>query len=136
MVMVKAFGYGSGSYEIASVLEYNKVDYLAVAYADEGIELRNAGISLPVMVMNTDVSTFDSFINYNLEPEIFSFSLLNDFTDFLRKSEIENYPVHLKIDTGMHRLGFMENEIDSLAKQLSGNQFHKNKKCFLAFCSK
>ena len=66
MVMVKAFGYGSGSYEIASVLEYNRVDYLAVAYADEGIELRNAGISLPIMVMNTDNSGFDSLVNYNL----------------------------------------------------------------------
>ncbi len=130
MAMVKAFGYGSGSYEIASVLEYNKVDYLAVAYADEGIELRNAGITLPIMVMNTDSSTFDSVVNYNLEPEIFSFNLLNDFTGFLRKSEIENYPVHLKIDTGMHRLGFMENEISSLCKKISFNKFIKIKSVF------
>lgn len=135
MVMVKAFGYGSGSYEIASVLEYNKVDYLAVAYADEGIELRNAGITLPIMVMNTDVSTFDSLVNYNLEPEIFSFGLLKDFTEFLKKSEIENYPVHLKIDTGMHRLGFLEDEMDDLLNHLPGNHWIKVKTVFSHFAA-
>ena len=130
MAMVKAFSYGSGSYEIASVLEFNKVDYLAVAYADEGVELRKAGITLPVMVMNIDNSSFDSIVNYNLEPEIFSFALLNDFTAYLKKSEMENYPVHLKIDTGMHRLGFMENEINSLCKKISVNHFIKVKSVF------
>ncbi len=135
MAMVKAFGYGSGSYEIASVLEYNKVDYLAVAYADEAIELRNAGISLPIMVMNTDVTTFDSLVTFNLQPEIFSFALLKDFTDFLKKSRIENYPVHLKIDTGMHRLGFMENEINELVKQLSGNHYIRIKSVFSHFAA-
>jgi alanine racemase len=130
MAMVKAFGYGSGSYEIASVLEFNKVDYLAVAYADEGIELRKAGITLPIMVMNIDNSTFDSIINFNLEPELFSFALLDDFTDYLKKSELENYPVHVKIDTGMHRLGFMENEINSLCKKISANHFIKVKSVF------
>jgi alanine racemase len=135
MVMVKAFGYGSGSSEIASVLEYNKVDYLAVAYADEGIELRNAGITLPIMVMNTDSGTFDSLLNYNLEPEIFSFGLLKDFSDFLKKSEIENYPVHLKIDTGMHRLGFLEDEMEELLKNLSGNPFIKIKTVFSHFAA-
>ena len=130
MAMVKAFSYGSGSYEIASVLQFNKVDYLAVAYADEGVELRKAGITLPVMVMNIDNSTFDSILNYNLEPEIFSFALLNDFTAFLKKSEINDYPVHIKIDTGMHRLGFMENEIDLLCKKISENHFIKVKSVF------
>ena len=130
MAMVKAFSYGSGSYEIASVLEYNKVDYLAVAYADEGVELRKAGITLPIMVMNTDSSTFDAMVNNNLEPEIFSFSLLKDFSDYLKKSEIQNYPVHIKIDTGMHRLGFMEEEIDSLCEKLKGNQFIKVQSVF------
>jgi alanine racemase len=130
MAMVKAFGYGSGSYEIASVLEFNKVDYLAVAYADEGIELRKAGITLPIMVMNTDRTVFDSIVNYNLEPELFSFSLLNDFTEYLKRTEIENYPVHLKIDTGMHRLGFMEGEINLLCKKISGNHFIKIKSVF------
>lgn len=130
MAMVKAFGYGSGSYEIASVLEFNKVDYLAVAYADEGIELRKAGISLPIMVMNIDNSTFDSIVNYNLEPEIFSFQLLHDFTSFLKKSEVQNYPVHLKIDTGMHRLGFMQNEISSLCEKITSTLFIKVKSVF------
>ena len=130
MAMVKAFSYGSGSYEIASVLEFNKVDYLAVAYADEGVELRKAGITLPIMVMNIDNSSFDSILNYNLEPEIFSFALLNDFTAFLKKSEVEDYPVHLKIDTGMHRLGFMENEMDFLCKKILGNHFIKVKSVF------
>ncbi|HSV09392.1 MAG TPA: bifunctional UDP-N-acetylmuramoyl-tripeptide:D-alanyl-D-alanine ligase/alanine racemase [Hanamia sp.] len=130
MAMVKAFSYGSGSYEIASVLEFNKVDYLAVAYADEGIELRKAGITLPIMVMNIDNSTFDSIVNYNLEPEIFSFELLRDFIAYLKKSEIENYPVHLKIDTGMHRLGFMQNEINLLCKEIAGNDLIKVKSVF------
>ena len=130
MAMVKAFSYGSGSYEIASVLEYNKADYLAVAYADEGVELRKAGITLPIMVMNTDSSTFDAIVNNNLEPEIFSFLLLKDFSDYLKKSEIQNYPVHIKIDTGMHRLGFMEEEIDSLCEKLKGNQFIKVQSVF------
>ncbi len=130
MAMVKAFSYGSGSYEIASVLEYNKVDYLAVAYVDEGIELRKAGITLPIMVMNIDSSAFDAIINYNLEPEIFSFGLLDDFTSYLKKSETEDYPVHLKIDTGMHRLGFMENEISLLCKKIADNDFIKVKSVF------
>lgn len=130
MAMVKAFSYGSGSYEIASLLEYNKADYLAVAYPDEGIELRKAGITLPIMVLNIDNSTFDSIINNNLEPEIFSFTLLHEFSDYLKKLEIRDYPVHLKIDTGMHRLGFMEEEINSLCDNLKGNQFIKIKSVF------
>ena len=135
MAMVKAFGYGSGSYEIASVLEFNKVDYLAVAYADEGIELRKTGITLPIMVMNIDSSAFDSVVNYDLEPEIFSFDLLDDFTAYLNKSGIENYAVHLKIDTGMHRLGFMETEINSLCKKISANHFIKVKSVFSHFAA-
>ncbi len=130
MAMVKAFSYGSGSYEIASVLEFNKVDYLAVAYSDEGVELRKAGITVPIMVMNIDHSTFDLITNYNLEPEIFSFSLLHDFTEYLKKSETQNYPVHLKIDTGMHRLGFIKDEIASLCKKISHNPFIKVKSVF------
>ncbi|MEO8720097.1 MAG: bifunctional UDP-N-acetylmuramoyl-tripeptide:D-alanyl-D-alanine ligase/alanine racemase [Ginsengibacter sp.] len=135
MAMVKAFSYGSGSYEIASVLEFNKVSYLAVAYADEGIELRRTGITLPIMVMNTDKTVFDSLVNNNLEPELFSFSLLNDFTEFLKRSEIENYPVHLEIDTGMHRLGFMEDEISLLCKKIKENHFVKIKSVFSHFAA-
>lgn len=130
MAMIKAFGYGSGSYEIASVLEFNKADYLAVAYTDEGIELRKAGITLPIMVLNIDKSVFYSLVNYTLEPEIFSLELLNDFTGYLKKMEIENYPVHLKIDTGMHRLGFMDDEMDALCRKIKGNHFIKVKSVF------
>ena len=121
MAMVKAFSYGSGSFEIASVLEYNKVDYLAVAYADEGVELRKAGITLPVMVMNAEPSTFESIVNNNLEPEIFSFNILNEFGNFLKSSGINYYPVHIKIDTGMHRLGFTSDDIDALIDLLKAN---------------
>ncbi|MEO6683703.1 MAG: bifunctional UDP-N-acetylmuramoyl-tripeptide:D-alanyl-D-alanine ligase/alanine racemase [Ginsengibacter sp.] len=123
MAMVKAFSYGTGSHEIASVLEYNKVDYLAVAYADEGVELRKAGISLPIMVMNIDETTFEAIVNHNLEPEIFSFRILHAFEHYLQVNDIEKYPVHLKIDTGMHRLGFLEHEIDELSSLLNLNKF-------------
>ena len=125
MAMVKAFSYGSGSFEIASVLEYNKVDYLAVAYADEGVELRKAGITLPVMVMNAESPTFESLINNNLEPEIFSFNILNEFGNFLKSSGINYYPVHIKIDTGMHRLGFTIDDMDALSGMLKGNSLIK-----------
>ncbi len=118
MAMVKAFGYGSGGHEVASVLEYNKVDYLAVAYADEGVALRKAGITLPIMVMNAEPSAFDLLTENNLEPEIFSFNILNEFSVFLKSSAISNYPVHIKIDTGMHRLGFTNNDIIDLCKKL------------------
>jgi Alr-MurF fusion protein len=130
MAMVKAFSYGSGSHEIASILEYNKVDYLAVAYADEGVELRKAGISLPVMVMNIDSTTFEAIVNYNLEPEIFSFSLLEDILDFLKSSKKMALPVHIKIDTGMHRLGFVQENMNELCKILSGNDLIKIKSVF------
>jgi alanine racemase len=130
MAMVKAFSYGSGSYQIASVLEFHKVDYLAVAYADEGVELRKAGITLPIMVMNAERSTFESLVNYNLEPEIFSFSILNEFEDFLGSSGINFYPVHIKIDTGMHRLGFTRGDMNALSQVLEGNQLVKVESVF------
>ena len=122
MAMVKAFSYGSGGAEIASVLEYNKVDYLAVAYADEGVELRKAGITTPVMVMNAETDTFELLINNNLEPEIFSFNILNAFENYLKKNAINNYPVHIKVDTGMHRLGFTPEDIDGLCMMLQRNR--------------
>lgn len=130
MVMVKAFSYGSGSFEIASVLAYQKIDYLAVAYTDEGVTLRQAGVTLPIMVMNVDESVFDTLINHNLEPEIFSFDLLNAFEKYLRKNDLDNYPLHLKIDTGMHRLGFMENEIPELIEKLHNNKLLRVKSVF------
>ncbi len=119
MAMVKAFSYGSGSYEIANLLQFMKADYLAVAFTDEGVALRKAGISLPIMVMNPEPVTFDALIDYNLEPELFSFSILNAFESYLEKEGISSYPVHIKIDTGMHRLGFMPTELEELIRNLT-----------------
>ncbi|MDE3213264.1 MAG: bifunctional UDP-N-acetylmuramoyl-tripeptide:D-alanyl-D-alanine ligase/alanine racemase [Bacteroidota bacterium] len=118
MAMVKAFSYGSGGYEVASVLQYHQVDYLAVAYADEGVELRKAGIRVPVMVMNSDPESFGNLVEYHLEPEIYSNAILNEFLQYLRDAGISQYPVHLKIDTGMHRLGFEPAEMGTLGDRL------------------
>ncbi len=119
MAMVKAFGYGSGSAEVASVLQFNHVDYLAVAYADEGVELRKAGIHLPIMVMNPEEVTFDILIQYSLEPELYSFSILNSFFNYIVAQGLPVYPVHIKIDTGMHRLGFEMEDLNELILLLS-----------------
>jgi Alr-MurF fusion protein len=118
MAMVKAFSYGSGSFEIANLLQFHKVDYLAVAYADEGIELRRAGITLPVMVMNAEEATFDMLVQYHLEPELYSFGILAAFENYLQQSGISNYPVHIKLDTGMRRLGFEYEDIEPLCIKL------------------
>jgi alanine racemase len=92
------------------------VDHLAVAYADEGVDLRKAGINLPIMVMNPEESTFLSLVNFGLQPEIFSFGILDRFHAFLQKEGITEYPVHLKLDTGMHRLGFSKEEVERLVE--------------------
>ena len=118
MAMVKAFAYGAGPAEIAGLLEYHRAGYLAVAYTDEGIELRNAGVTLPIMVMNPDPSSASMMIKYNLEPEIYSMSSLESFADAATRNGISQYPVHIKIDTGMHRLGFMPWETDRLAEMI------------------
>jgi alanine racemase len=120
MAMVKAFSYGSGSFEIANVLQYNRVDYLAVAYADEGVELRKAGIKLPIMVMSPEVQSFDNIIKYNLEPELYSFKILKEFTEAI-SSTSEKIPVHIKLDTGMHRLGFEEDDVNELCVRLKNS---------------
>jgi alanine racemase len=121
MAMVKASGYGSGSAEIANVLQYHKADYLAVAYADEGVELRKANIRLPIMVMNIDEDAFEAVIQYNLEPEIYSKHIFKSFDSFIDKQGLQFYPVHIKLDTGMHRLGFGMNEIDELISLLKNS---------------
>jgi len=118
MAMVKAFSYGSGSFEIANLLQYHKVDYLAVAYADEGIALRKAGIKLPIMVMSPEPSAFDAMVKYQLEPEIYNASVLKSFVNFLPAHETD-FPIHLKMDTGMHRLGFEANDLPDLLALLS-----------------
>ncbi|MCU0432189.1 MAG: bifunctional UDP-N-acetylmuramoyl-tripeptide:D-alanyl-D-alanine ligase/alanine racemase [Bacteroidia bacterium] len=123
MAMVKAFSYGSGSFEIANVLQYHRVDYLAVAYADEGVELRRAGITLPVMVMNPEEQSYETMIRYQLEPEIFSFRILQLFDEVARRyrqrhPETPPVPVHIKLDTGMRRLGFEQSDINELVVRL------------------
>ncbi len=122
MAMVKAFSYGSGSFEVASLLQFHKVDYLGVAYADEGVELRKAGITMPVMVMNPDENTFNTLVDFDLEPEIFSFSMLQALEKYLLSSAVNYFPVHIKIDTGMHRLGFDESEVDLLVQRLQNSK--------------
>jgi Alr-MurF fusion protein len=118
MVMVKAFSYGAGSSEIARVLELEGVDYLGVAYADEGIVLRNAGVKIPIMVMNPEPGTFADLIKYNLEPEIYSLEELREFVEDLYVADKQDYPIHLKLETGMNRLGFLSNELPGLIQFL------------------
>jgi alanine racemase len=117
MLMVKAFAYGSGSYEVANLLQFHRVDYLAVAYTDEGVALRQNGITLPIMVMNPSPETFDKLLAFNLEPEIYSFRLLQSFVQHLPENQAAT--IHLKIDTGMRRLGFEESEMQELTQRLS-----------------
>ncbi|HPT22172.1 MAG TPA: bifunctional UDP-N-acetylmuramoyl-tripeptide:D-alanyl-D-alanine ligase/alanine racemase, partial [Bacteroidales bacterium] len=118
LAMVKAFAYGAGPAEIAALLEYQRVSYLAVACVDEGVDLRNAGVTLPVIVMNPGMSAAEVIIKYNLEPVIFSFESFENFTAVASKHGLINYPVHIKIDTGMHRLGFMPEEVEAIAKKI------------------
>ncbi len=130
MAMVKAFSYGSGSFEIANLLQFHKVDYLAVAYADEGVELRKAGIGLPIMVMNAEEVTFDVMMQYNLEPELFSFGIFDSFENYIKQSGIHNYPVHIKLDTGMRRLGFEESDLPVLCEKLRSTTLFKVQSVF------
>ena len=128
MAMVKAFSYGSGSFEVANTLQFHRVDYLAVAYVDEGVALRKAGITVPIMVMSPEEQGYDAMIQYQLEPEIFSFRGLKWLKEaiqrskFIRKNPNYKIPVHIKLDTGMHRLGFEEKEIEELKDKLLRSQ--------------
>jgi Alr-MurF fusion protein len=125
MAMVKAFSYGIGSFEIANALQYHLIDYLAVAYADEGIELRKAGITVPILVMNPDEESFDAIIQHNLEPEIYSLRILEILERSIKKNILpKNKPVkiHVKVDTGMHRLGFMEEDLPELIEKMKANR--------------
>ncbi|KYP16649.1 bifunctional UDP-N-acetylmuramoyl-tripeptide:D-alanyl-D-alanine ligase/alanine racemase [Flavihumibacter sp. CACIAM 22H1] len=118
MAMVKAFSYGSGSYEIANLLQFHGVDYLAVAYTDEGVALRKAGIHLPIMVMNVAPPGFETLVEHNLEPVLFSVRLFRAFDAFIRQEGIPQYPVHLEVETGMNRLGFSLSELPFLLEHL------------------
>ena len=116
--MVKASAYGAGSYEIAKTLQEHRVDYLAVAVADEGSELRKAGITANILIMNPEMTAFKTMFDYKLEPEVYSFHLLEALIREAEKEGIANFPIHVKIDTGMHRLGFAPEEMPLLIDRL------------------
>jgi Alr-MurF fusion protein len=133
MAMVKASAYGNGSDEVARLLEFHKVDYLAVAYTDEGIDLRNAGVKLPIMVMNPEEASFDALHRFDLEPEIYSLNLLKNYADFVENKDYEDpknafntegpvFKIHLKLDTGMHRLGLESIDIQQVIDLLKQNK--------------
>ncbi|RAR71754.1 bifunctional UDP-N-acetylmuramoyl-tripeptide:D-alanyl-D-alanine ligase/alanine racemase [Flavobacterium aciduliphilum] len=121
MVMVKAFSYGNGGFEVAKLLSHHKVDYLGVAFADEGISLKNAEIELPIMVLNPENTSFAALIQHQLEPEIYSLKGLTAFLKIAEQKKLKNFPIHIKLDTGMHRLGFEEEHIDELIAILKNN---------------
>lgn len=116
--MVKAFGYGAGSYELAKTLQEHRCDYLAVAVADEGEELRKEGISIPLIVMNPEFSSFNVLFENQLEPEVYSFRLLDAMIKETERRGITSYPIHIKIDTGMHRLGFQPEDVPEVCRRL------------------
>ncbi|MBD8388161.1 bifunctional UDP-N-acetylmuramoyl-tripeptide:D-alanyl-D-alanine ligase/alanine racemase [Dysgonomonas sp. BGC7] len=116
--MVKADGYGTGASEVAKTLQYHKCDYLAVAVAEEGVILRKQGIKLPIIVLNSEVGGFEELSNYSLEPEVYNFRILDAFIKEAKMQGITNYPIHIKIDTGMHRLGFTEADVPELLQRI------------------
>jgi Alr-MurF fusion protein len=120
MCMVKAFAYGSGSVEVARTLQHHRCDYLAVAVADEGAELRREGIRIPIVVMNPEKGSFGMIFDNKLEPEIYSFRLLDAFIAAAEKLGVTDYPIHVKIDSGMHRLGFEPQDMEQLLARLKG----------------
>lgn len=130
MAMVKAFSYGSGSVEIAAQLQFHKVDYLTVAYADEGVELRKGGITLPIMVMNPEPATFEAILQYDLEPDIYSFQLMDQLEAFMKKQGVVAYPVHIEFETGMNRLGFPLSDAGMLADRLEHSRIFSVKSVF------
>lgn len=130
MAMVKAFAYGSGSDEVANLLQHHRVDYLAVAYTDEGVALRQAGITIPIMVLSPEVSSFEAIFDYNLEPELYSPRILEAFANFLADKNASDYPVHIKLDTGMRRLGFEKPMIKDLVSTLVLQSVMKVKSVF------
>lgn len=116
--MVKANGYGAGAAEIAKTLQYHRCGYLAVAVASEGVSLRDAGITLPIIVLNPEANGFEELFNSNLEPEVYNFRILQAYIKDAESRGVTDYPIHLKLDTGMHRLGFVRDEIPELINLL------------------
>jgi alanine racemase len=121
MAMVKAFSYGAGSAEVANILQFHNVEYLAVAYADEGVALREAGISLPIMVMNPEEMSMEQIIRYRLQPEIYSFRILYAYYHAVRDTGTVYGPMHIKLETGMNRLGFSAEDVPSLIEFVKSN---------------
>ncbi|MBP3290255.1 MAG: alanine racemase [Alistipes sp.] len=122
VAMVKAHSYGAGDVEVAQLLQRLGVTYLAVAFADEGVVLREKGITMPILVLNADAESFDKMVAHRLEPEIYSFHSLEDFARSVERLGCEEYPIHIKLDTGMHRLGFIEEELGALTERLMENK--------------
>jgi alanine racemase len=116
--MVKAGSYGTGDVDVARMLQHEGVRYLAVAFADEGVTLRKKGITMPIVVLNADQDSFDMMIAHDLEPEIYSAHSLDAFRRAVHHANREAYPIHIKLDTGMHRLGFVDDEIDLLGRAI------------------
>lgn len=117
--MVKASAYGAGSFEVAKTLEEHRVDYLAVAVADEGADLRKAGVVCPIIIMNPELTAFRTMFDYRLEPEIYSFHILEELIKSAEREGVSNFPIHIKINTGMNRLGFEPHEIPKLIERLN-----------------
>ena len=130
MCMVKAFAYGSGAVEVARTLQHNRCDYLAVAVADEGAELRREGIRIPIIVMNPEKGSFGMIFDNKLEPEIYSFRLLDSFIVAAEKLGLTDYPIHIKIDSGMHRLGFEQKDMEQLLAKLKNQSQVKVRSVF------
>ena len=125
VAMVKASSYGAGDVEVAQLLQHQGINYLAVAFADEGITLREKGITMPIVVLNADAGSFDKMVSYSLEPEIYSFTSLKEFSRSVERYGHSSYPIHLKLDTGMHRLGFVEEDMAQLIDMLNVNRYVK-----------
>ena len=122
VAMVKAHSYGAGDVEVAQLMQRLGISYLAVAFADEGIVLREKGITMPIVVLNADAGSFDKMIAHSLQPEIYSFHSLEDFVLSVERYGAHGYPIHIKLDTGMHRLGFVAEEVDELISRLKDNR--------------
>lgn len=118
MVMLKANAYGCGIIEVAKKMSFNKVDYFGVAYADEGVLLRDNGLKENILVMNPEATSFKDVIKYKLEPVIYSFDILDKFIRFLINEKLESYPIHIELDTGMHRLGFLPKDCQEIIQQI------------------
>ncbi len=135
MAMIKAFAYGAGPNDIAEWLNYNGIDYFAVAYTDEGISLREGGVTNRIMVMSPEENSFRALIANDLEPELYSIDIIRKFANEAEKNGLQDYPVHIKLDTGMHRLGLSEDETDELAAIIKGTSSIKVESVFTHLAS-